>query len=60
MENLEKIHDMERHDTRHKLPAGWLLLFIGLIVWGIYYCVAYTPATTGWSQALEYEKSLKK
>lgn len=60
MEELEKIEDMERQDTKHKLPAGWLLLFIGLIVFGIYYCVAYTPAISGWSQVMEYEKSLKK
>lgn len=60
MEYLEKIDDMERQDTKHKLPAGWLLLFIALHVFGIYYCIAYTPAITGWTQVMEYEKSLKK
>ncbi len=60
MENFKNIHDMERKDTKNKLPAGWLLIFVGLIVFGIYYCVAYTPGISGWSQVKAYEESLKK
>ena len=60
MEHFDNIHDMERKDTKHKLPAGWLLLFVGLIVFGVYYCLAYTPMISGWSQAKAYEDSLKK
>ncbi len=45
MENAFK--DMERHN---KVPRGYLLLFFGLIAWGIYYIAAYTPEFSGWSQ----------
>jgi cytochrome c oxidase cbb3-type subunit 3 len=37
--------------VRHgKVPRGFLLLFFGLIAWGIYYIAAYTPEFSGWSQ----------
>ena len=39
--------DMERHN---KVPRGFLLLFFGLIAWGIVYIAAYTPEFSGWSQ----------
>ncbi len=45
MENAFK--DMERHN---KAPRGYLLLFFGLIAWGIYYIAVYTPEFSGWSQ----------
>ena len=45
MENAFK--DMERHN---KAPRGFLLLFFGLMAWGIYYISAYTPEFSGWSQ----------
>jgi len=60
MKNFDNIHDMERKDTKHILPVGWLLIFVGLILFGIYYCVAYTPAISGWSQEKAYNDSLKK
>ncbi|HEY4744132.1 MAG TPA: hypothetical protein VIH45_05690 [Desulfuromonadaceae bacterium] len=60
MENFENIHEMERQDTQHKLPAGWLLIFVGLIAFVLYYCAAYTPEISGWSQVKAYEESLKK
>ena len=59
-EDVEKIHEMEREDTKNKLPIGWLLLFIGLIVWGIYYSITFTPQVSGWSQEKEYMESIKK
>ena len=46
---------MEAKDTAKRLPAGWLLLFFGLIAWGLYYLWAYSPWSTGWTQAKEYE-----
>ncbi len=46
---------MEAKDTAKKLPAGWLLLFFGLIAWGLWYLWAYSPWSTGWTQAKEYE-----
>jgi hypothetical protein len=59
-EDVGKIQDMEREDTRKKLPIGWLLLFIGLIVWGIYYSITFTPQISGWTQEKEYMESIKK
>lgn len=46
---------LEAKDTARKLPWGWLLLFFGLIAWGIYYLWTYSPWSTGWTQAKEYE-----
>ncbi len=60
MKYFQNIHDMDRKDTQHKLPAGWLLLFVGLIVFVGYYIAAFTPGISGWTQAGEYEQSMKK
>jgi hypothetical protein len=59
-EDVDRIHDMEREDTREKLPIGWLILFIGLIVFGIYYAFSFTPQISGWTQEKAYMESLKK
>jgi heme/copper-type cytochrome/quinol oxidase subunit 2 len=45
----------EAKETAHTLPAGWLLLFWGLIVWGVWYLWTYTPALGGWQQAQDAE-----
>ena len=58
-EELDNIHDMEAKDTANKIPIGWLILFWGLILWGIYYFAAHTPAISGWSQEQAYQDSLK-
>jgi choline-glycine betaine transporter len=49
----------EVKDSAKKLPVGWLILFWGLILWGIYYTAAYTPGFSGWSQEKAYTESLK-
>jgi len=59
-EDTERIEDMERQDTKTKLPLGWLLLLAGLIVWGVFYIVSYTPQISGWTQEGAYLESLKK
>lgn len=59
-EDIDRIEDMERHETSTKIPMGWLIFFIGIIVWGIYYCVSFTPEISGWSQEKEYLESIKK
>lgn len=46
---------LEAKDTAKKLPWGWLLLYFGLIAWGAAYLWAYSPWSTGWTQAGEYE-----
>ena len=59
-EELDNIDDFEAKDTANTLPKGWLILYWGLIIWGVFYFAAYSPNTSGWTQASEYEESLKK
>jgi len=47
---------MEAKETANHLPAGWLALYFGLILWGVWYLYAYSPWTTGWTQAGELEQ----
>ncbi len=37
-------------EGERSVPAGWWLLFGGLIAFGVYYLWAYTPWLGGWSQ----------
>ncbi len=37
----------------HPIPAGWGVLFWGLVAFGAYYLWAYTPGLGGWSQERE-------
>jgi hypothetical protein len=60
MEDNDDIHAFESKATARKLPLGWLILFLGLIAWGAFYILAYTPALSGWSQAKAYTESIKK
>lgn len=55
-DDIEKFVDEE---NANKLPLGWLCLYIGLIVWGIWYFYMYTPMFTGWTQAGELAESMK-
>jgi len=59
-EELDDIEKFESKETSRKLPIGWLILFWALILWGIYYFAAYSPAISGWSQSKAYEESIKK
>ena len=54
----DNIEDMEAHETARTLPLGWVILYIGLIVWGGYYVVKYLPAISGWTQEGAYEQSV--
>ena len=56
-EELDDIASMEAKETSKSLPWGWLVLFWGLILWGVYYAWTYTPGLGGWSQAKAYEES---
>ncbi len=51
----DDIPAMNRKDTEHNLPLGWVIFFVALIVWGIYYIYSYTPGLSDWSQNSEYE-----
>jgi N-terminal domain of cytochrome oxidase-cbb3, FixP len=54
------IEDLEAKDTARKIPHGWLILFWGLILWGIYYLAMYSPVISGWTQEKAYEESVTK
>jgi len=59
-EELDNIEDFEAKETSKSIPIGWMILFWGLIIWGVYYFVAYTPQIGGWSQEKAYEESIKE
>jgi hypothetical protein len=52
---LDDLSKFEAKETANALPAGWLLLFWGLIAWGAWYLWTYTPALGGWRQAQDAE-----
>ena len=56
MEDFDGI--MERQDTKKRLPLGWLMFFIGVIVWGVWYSLVYVPIGT-WSQGSEYDSKVQ-
>jgi hypothetical protein len=58
-EEFDNFENFERKDTAGKLPLGWLILFFGLIVFGIIYIFLYTPNFSGWSQEEELKQELK-
>ncbi len=58
-EDTDNMHDFESKDTARVLPLGWQILFWGLILFGIYYTVMYTPSLGGWSQEREYSETQK-
>jgi hypothetical protein len=58
-DELDNIKDFEAKDTAHKIPLGWQLLFWGLILFGVYYFVSYSPTISGWSQERAYTEALK-
>jgi hypothetical protein len=47
---------LEAKATANDVPIGWKVLFVGLIVWGAWYLYAFSPWSTGWTQAGELEK----
>ena len=42
-QEFESIEGLESGETARKLPLGWLVLYWGLIAWGIFYLVMYSP-----------------
>ncbi len=55
-EQLDDIQELEaRPESAHVLPKGWLLLFWGLILFGVYYTWKYTPGLGGWAQSQDLE-----
>ncbi|HXX82151.1 MAG TPA: cbb3-type cytochrome c oxidase N-terminal domain-containing protein [Thermodesulfovibrionales bacterium] len=60
LDDLKEFLVEESVDAKRKIPMGWLILFWGLILWGIFYFVSYMPSISGWSQVKAYEESVKK
>jgi hypothetical protein len=60
IEELDNPEDFEARETARKLPIGWLILFWGLILFGIVYTVMYTPGFGGWSQEKAYTDTTSK
>ncbi len=50
---MDDLSRFEAHETSRKLPAGWLLLFWGLIAWGAYYLWAY--GLSGWTHTQDLD-----
>jgi hypothetical protein len=59
-QEFEPVEGFEAEETSRVLPVGWLILFWGLILFGVVYVAMYTPAFSGWSQQAEYEQSVRK
>jgi hypothetical protein len=54
-DDLDDLSKFEAKETSHTIPAGYLVLFFGLIAWGIWYLWAYSPWGSGWTQAKDLE-----
>lgn len=54
-DELDDLEQFEAKETSHHIPVGYLLLYFGLIAWGIWYAWAYSPWGSGWSQAKDLE-----
>jgi cytochrome c oxidase cbb3-type subunit 3 len=49
----------EIKEEHNKIPRGWLLFFIGLIVWLVWYIFSFTPEISGWSYYKIFEKEME-
>ncbi len=45
-------------EEHNKIPRGWLLFFIGLIVWLVWYIYSFTPEISGWSYYKKFEQEM--
>ncbi len=54
-EELDDLSKFESKETSHSIPGGYLVLYFGLILFGIWYLWAYSPWGSGWSQAKDLE-----
>lgn len=56
-DELDDLTKFEAKETSHTIPAGYLVLYFGLIAWGAWYLWAYSPWGSGWSQARDLESA---
>ncbi len=61
MEERREINDSPEHlEKDNPIPKAWMILFVGLILWGLYYIWFYTPQISGWSYYKRLEAELTK
>jgi hypothetical protein len=58
-DNYDDIESFTRHDTEKKMPLGWVILFVLLVLFGAYYVISFTPEITGWSQYSEFAEAIR-
>ncbi|NOZ24594.1 MAG: c-type cytochrome [Nitrospirae bacterium] len=46
-------------EAHNKIPLGWMIFFVGVIVWLVWYIVSYTPQISGWSQYKVFEEEME-
>lgn len=51
-------HD-EIREENNRIPMGWKLFFGGVIIWMVYYIIAFTPEISGWTQYAKLEKAMR-
>ena len=54
-DELDDLTKFEAKESSHTIPFGYLVLYFGLIAWGLWYLWAYSPWGSGWSQAKDLE-----
>ena len=54
---MREFNGLKEADNR--IPIGWLIFFIGVIISLVWYIISYTPQISGWSQYKVLEKELK-
>ena len=59
-DDFEDIAGLENHDTARQLPLEFLLIFFGLILFGLVYLARYTPAISGWTQTQQLEEQVRE
>ncbi len=48
----------EREEGKKKMPFGMTILFAGLVLFGVGYMYLFSPQTTGWTQADQYQRRM--
>jgi cytochrome c oxidase cbb3-type subunit 3 len=46
-------------EEHNKIPAGWMLFFIGIIAWLVWYIYSFTPQLSGWSYYTGFAAEMK-
>jgi cytochrome c oxidase cbb3-type subunit 3 len=49
----------ERQEGKSRMPLGMMILFLCLIVFGFCYLYLFSPQTTGWTSADQYQRRME-